>query len=169
MRFWFTYCVALISCVPSSEIVPLRGEDPQVISVAAGKKDYLEKGGAVRTFEEMRHLILQKKYKDVLRYLGPATINLLYRSARQLNKPPESLIQSGHIEGIGLPEEPAPFRFLAAEGQIKVVEEGGFDPSRKRTYLVVSDEWGKRVRFFGLFTNTGWQFEMVRILDIPNL
>jgi hypothetical protein len=145
----------------------LRGEDPEALALSRERQNWLGKTGATRAFDEFRQALLARNHAAVISHLGPATRAILDRAAANASVNPAVLVAKGHVDGLALPGVDEPLRFFAEPGRMTVVEEGQFDPGRKRARLTVKPAAGGSVEVQALFTETGWRIELVRMMETP--
>jgi hypothetical protein len=160
--------LATAACVPSNQLLPLRGEDPVSLEVSKDKRDWLDRTGATRAVEAFRNALMEREWTAALERLGPATRAAVDRRAKEAGREAADLLGAGGVPGLGLPGADDPLVALAAPGKVRVTEESGFDPGRRRTRVKVRFDGGADpIEVPALFTEDGWRVELVRVLDVP--
>ncbi|NOZ00464.1 MAG: hypothetical protein GXP54_01060 [Deltaproteobacteria bacterium] len=156
--------VSLSGCAPSNQLIPLRGEDPDSLMQSGARIGWLRKTGATRAVEAFRTALMDEKYADCLRLLGPATLAILKSRAASLKTDRQALLARGGVEGLGLRGAKDPINALRSEGAIKLKEDRPFDPTRTRATVIARFE-GRTdpVEIPAMFTQDGWRIELVRI------
>ena len=157
---------AAASCMPENPIYPLRGEDPEALSLSGERRAWLDKTGATRAVEAFREAIAERDGERCISMLGPATLAILRSRARETGSTPEELVLRGKVDGLGLPGAPDPVAAFVKGGPVKLSEAGTFDPSRTKTSVLMDfRDGGPPVRIPAMFTRTGWKIELVSVMD----
>lgn len=167
-----TRCLVVLTatitgCVPSNQLMPLRGEDPISLELSSENHEWLEKTGASRAVEAFRASLIRREWKEAMARLGPATMSIIERHAREIGVQPEDLIKKGEVPGLGLPGTDDPLMALRLPGSARIIETSGFDPGRRKARVLVLIEGIKEaIEVPAFFTEDGWRIELVRMLDV---
>lgn len=160
--------LAVAACTPSNKLMPLRGEDPVALELSRERKDWLERTGATEAVRAFREDLLDGEYEDAVRRLGPATRAVLVRVAAERGKDPAEVIEGRGVPGLGLAGADDPIAALSARGRYTVSEVSAFDPKRRNARVIVKIEGRPgEIEVPALFTEDGWQVELVRVLEAP--
>lgn len=154
--------------MPSNELMPLRGEDPEALALSGDRAEWVSKTGATRTFERFREALIRKEWGEVVALLGPNTLAVLTLRARQSGVPIEGLLERGGVEGLSLPGSDDPLRDLQAPIARPVAEDGPFDATRTAVTLIVRlKEREGPILVPAVHANGGWRVEMVHAMQEP--
>jgi len=158
----------LAACMPTNDLMPLRGEDPEALALSAQRADWTRKTGATRAFEQFWTALRDAQYDECRTWLGPDTQAVLAARSRQTGVPVEALLERG-VEGLSLPGADDPLKVLKVATVTEVLEDQPFDPTRTRTTLVVRCEGRPDpILVPAVATAEGWRVELVRALSVPS-
>lgn len=149
-------------CVFNNKIQPLAGEDPKALAIAGNRQAWLDRTGATRAFEDLRKALRSRDGAAAFVLMGPDTRAALRTQAARDGKSPDDLLESGKVEGLGLPGAPDPLSALAADGATTAREADPFDPARRAVRLRVKVEGHDEIMLPAVFTESGWRFELLR-------
>ncbi len=162
---WTALVLAPVACIPSNDLMPLRGEDPQALALSGDRADWVSKTGATRAFERFREALRTEEWEEGARWLGPETLAVLALRARQSGVSVARLLEEGRVEGLSLPGSDDPLRDLMAPDAAPVAEDRPFDPTRTAVTLVVPQGEGTApILVPAVYTEGGWRVELVRVL-----
>lgn len=155
-----------LSCTPSNDLMPLRGEDPQALALSGERADWVSKSGATRSFERFRVALQEGDVEEALKWLGPRTRTVLALRAAEAGVTPVEVFRRGGIADFDLPGSDDPIRDLRVwpdAGPVR--EEGPYDPIRTAVILVVPRaEGASPIMVPMVHTEDGWRVEIVRSL-----
>ncbi len=155
--------VVALSCMPSNELMPLRGEDPQALALSGERAAFLEKTGATRAFERFHEALVRGRGEECAAWLGPDTMALVTLRARQSKVPVVRLLEGGRVEGLSVVGSDEPLQDLRAPLAVPVVENRPFDPTRTAVTLVVRVQARPEpMEVPAVYTEDGWRIELVR-------
>lgn len=165
----FAYLVSgmlSVGCVPTNDLVPLRGEDPEALALSAERADWLHNTGATRSFERFQAALRRGDYEEVLKWLGPVTRKILEREALNSGVSVTELLARGDVAGLSLPGSSRPLYDLRLLGPgVRATEDRPFDPTRTRVVVVLQRPDGlEPILVPALCSDDGWRFEMVQVI-----
>lgn len=154
-----SFLAAALSCLPKTDIVPLRREDPEVLRLIDAPPDWEHRTGATEAVLDLWKSLRDSDYDGCLRRLGPVTRRVLRTS--NSGRPLDGISLSRLLEG-GRVKCLKSLEALRLMTEPLIRERGSFDPTKGEAEVLVVDRSSRvSLELQATFTEQGWVVELV--------